>query len=133
MRNRIFCITACALILMCGCKTASAPLPPWAPNAQVATAGSVISAANNVVVGYEQDQKDCAANAALTKCPGVSSPAIHKAVQDIQQALVVAQPQFNSWETAVRQDPAATEPANLAAAISTIQAVLAQFPSLTGK
>lgn len=114
-----------------GCKTVTGPLPAWAPNEQIAVAGSVLSAANAVVVGYEKDQADCAAQPSLTKCPGVSNLAIHNAVQDIQKALTIAQPQFNAWEKAVIVTPSAIEPADLAAAISTIQTTLAQLPTLT--
>jgi hypothetical protein len=83
-------------------------------------------------VGYEQDQADCVAQPTLTKCPGVANPAIHSAVQGIQKALTIAQPEFNQWEAAVRANPAATEPADLTAAISTIQATLANLPTMTG-
>lgn len=121
----------CAAILLSGCKAAQAPLPPWTPNARVATVGSYIAAANAVVVGYEQDQKDCATTPALTKCPGVANLAVHAAVQAIQQALTIAQPEFTQWEAAIKANPGATEPANLAAAISTITTVLARLPSLT--
>jgi hypothetical protein len=115
------------------CKTVNTPLPAWAPNVQIATVGSVISSAHAVVVGYEQDQVDCAAQPALTKCPGVANPGIHAAVSAIQKALTIAQPEFDTWEKAVVANPTAVEPADLAAAISTIQTTLAQLPALTGK
>jgi len=115
-------------LLLAGCKTVTV-LPPWAPNVQIATVGSVISSAVSVVNGYEQDQKDCAADATLTKCPGVSNPVIHSAVQRIQQALTVAQPEFQQWETAVRANPSAVEPAILTTSISTIQTSLSQLPT----
>ena len=117
---------------MVGCKTVSAPLPAWAPNVQIATVGSIISSAHAVVVGYEQDQVDCVAQPTLTKCPGVSNAGIHAAIQNIQKALSIAQPEFNSWEAAVKSNPDAVEPANLAAIISTIQTTLAQLPTFTG-
>lgn len=120
----------CATAIV-GCKTVSAPLPAWAPNAQIAITGSVISSAVSVVNGYEQDQRDCAAQPTLTKCPGVSNAAIHSAVSNIQKALTIAQPEFNAWETAVRANPVAGEPADLIAAISTLQTTLAQLPTLT--
>lgn len=127
-----FCLATAAVIVFAACKAVTAPIPAWAPNVQVATVGSVISSANAVVVGYEKDQGDCDAQPTLTKCPGVSNAGIHAALQGIQKALTIAQPEFTAWEKALQADPAATEPADLAAAISTIQTTLAQLPTLTG-
>jgi hypothetical protein len=104
-------------------------LPPWAPNVQIATVGSVISSAVSVVNGYEQDQKDCATNPSLTKCPGVSNAVIHSSVQRIQQALTVAQPEFQQWEADLKTNAASVEPADLTTQISTIQTNLAQLPT----
>ena len=114
----------------CAKKTAPVPLPAWAPNAQVAEVAAMIDAGTAVVKGYEQDQLDCFVTPTLTKCPGVSNAGIHAAVQVIQKALTIAKPEYNKWEIAVRANPDATEPANLAAAISTIQTTLAQLPTL---
>ena len=126
-----FASLALVAIVLTSCKTVTTPLPAWAPNGQVATVGSVISAANAVVVGYEKDQADCAATPTLAKCPGVNNAALHNAVQDIQKSLTIAQPEFDAWLSAVKANPGATEPANLAAIISTIQSTLAQLPTLT--
>jgi len=122
---------ALAALGLAGCHLAPAPLPAWAPNAQIATVGSIISSANAVVVGYEKDQADCAATPTLTKCPGVSNKGIHAAIQDIQKALTIAQPEYDTWVAQIKANPDATEPADLAAAISTIQTTLAQLPTLT--
>lgn len=131
MKRIALATLALSLVAFPACKQVNAPLPAWAPNAQVALVGSVISSANAVVNGYETDQADCAVTPSLTKCPGVNNAAIHAAVENIQKALTIAQPQFNSWEAAVTANPNATEPANLAAAISIIQTTLAQLPTLT--
>ena len=117
-------------IVFTGCKTVTAPLPAWAPNDQAATVGSIISAANADVVGYEKDQVDGATTPILAKCPGVKNAALHTAVQDIQKSLVIAQPEFDAWLSALKTNPGATEPANLAAIISTIQSTLTQWPAL---
>ena len=131
--KRIFALTALGvgfIVLLAGCKTVQAPLPAWAPNAQVAIVGHAIDSAYSTITGYEQDQTDCKAQPTLTKCPGVSNPAIHAAVQKMQQAYAIAQPEFKQWQKAIQANPDATEPADLASAISTIQAVLNQWPTL---
>lgn len=120
-----------SVLPLVACKPVTAPLPAWAPNASVAVVATFIDGAHKTVTGYEQDQADCAATPTLTKCPGVTNAAIHAAVSDIQKALTIAQPEFNQWEAAVRVNPNATEPADLAAAISTIETTLAQLPTLT--
>lgn len=97
------------------------PLPVWAVTAPEATTGSIISAAVSAVNQYEVDVKT-----------GYVPPAVMKtAMQDIQKALSVAQPQYVQWNAALKANPQSTEPADLAAAISTIQATLAQLPTLT--
>lgn len=130
--KRIIALTAVLMLAFCivGCKTATAPLPAWAPNSQVATVAQFIDAANKDVFGYEQDQADCLVTPTLVKCPGVSDPAIHAAVVGLRKALTIAQPQFTLWEKAVAANPGATEPADLTAAISTIQSTLTQYPQL---
>ena len=130
--RRILSLTAALLVTLCivGCKTVTAPLPAWAPNAQVAIAGQAIDSAYSTITGYEKDQADCAAQPTLTKCPGVSNPAIHAAVQKMQQAYAIAQPEFKQWQAAIQANPNAVEPANLSAAVSTIQTVLSQWSTL---
>lgn len=118
-------------LLLTGCKQVTV-LPAWAPNSQVALAGSVIGSAVSVVNGYEQDQKDCAANSSLTKCPGVSNVAIHGAIQKLQEGLVVAQPTFQQWEAALKTNATAPEPPALTTNISTLQSTLTSLSTLTG-
>lgn len=105
-----------------GCKTQSPP-PAWAITAPERTVGDVIYSANSAVVKYETDKTAGMAYTANTKLKAV--------MRDIQKSLAVAQPAYNTWNAALKANPAAPEPANLAGAIATIQSLLGQLPSLT--
>jgi hypothetical protein len=104
---------------LAGCKTVTTVPPPWAPNQAIATAGEIISAANNAVVQYEAD----------VKAGFVPSPALNSAMSDIQQGLAIAQPAFNEWEAAARANSTAAEPSALPAAIQRISTDLGKLPS----
>jgi hypothetical protein len=104
---------------LAGCKTVTTVPPPWAPNQAIATAGEIISAANNAVVQYEAD----------VKAGFVPSPALNSVMSDIQQGLAIAQPAFNEWEAAARANPTAAEPSALPAAIQRISTDLGKLPS----
>ena len=112
-----------------GChKTAP---PAWALTAPERTVGDIIASANAAVVQYEKDQADCAATPTLSKCPSVANPTLHATMSRIQQVLAVAQPGYDVWAAQLKANPNAPEPADLAGAITAIQALLAQLPSLT--
>lgn len=130
-RIAIFTVSAMLAISLTACAHKTVPLPAWAPNANVAVVGSTISAANATVFGYEKDQADCAAKPTLVKCPGVSNPATHSAIQTVQHSLTIAQPEYNLWVALIKVNPDSPEPANLAAAISTIQLMLSKLAVLT--
>lgn len=123
-------LALCTFTAVTGCGHKTAP-PAWAITAPERTVGDIIASAVSTVVGYEQDQADCAAKPELTKCPGVSNPKFHAAIQGMQKALAIAQPEYKKWDKSLKNNPLAPEPANLAAAISTIQTTLAQLPTLT--
>jgi hypothetical protein len=107
--------------VLMGCKTQQPP-PAWAATAPALTLpGELIAGANFAVVGYE---KDAAAGVAYTK-----DAALKAVISDIQKALVVAQPAFNTWEAAAKTNPSALEPADLSAALLTIQADIGKLPA----
>ena len=112
-----------ALLPLAGCKTVTAPVPAWAPNSQVAVTGEAIASANAAVVQYETDKK----------APGfVLNATLDGVMSDIQQALVIAQPLFDGWETAVKTNPAAPEPAALPSQLTRISTDLSKLPSSAG-
>ena len=133
--KRYFALASLALALltvipMVGCKTQTPP-PAWAITAPQRTVGDIISSATSMVVQYEQNQKDCTAAPALTKCPGVANVQLHTVMQDIQKSLTVANPAYKKWAAALKANPSAPESADLAGAISAIQTLLAELPNLT--
>ena len=107
---------------LAGCKTATAPVPAWAPNSAVAVAGEAIASANAAVMQYEADVKN----------GFVPAAALRTVMSDIQQALAIAQPGFNAWEAAARTTPTAPEPTSLSTAIVRISTDLAKLPSTAG-
>jgi hypothetical protein len=107
-------------LLLIGCKTVTT-LPAWAPTAPIATAGESIAAANAAVVQYEAD----------VKAGYVPSPTLNAIMSDIQQALVIAQPAFDQWETAARANAAAAEPVALPTQLTRISTDLSQLPTVT--
>jgi len=109
-------------LALAGCKQVTAPLPAWAPNAQVAAAGYAISAANAAVVKYEAD----------VAAGFVPSPTLRSVMSDMQQALATGQPIFDQWEVAARTDIAAPEPATLPAQITRLTSDLSKLPSTAG-
>jgi hypothetical protein len=121
---KIVPVVLCAIALsvaLVGCKTAATPLPSWAVNGQQALVGDVIAGADAAVVQYETDVKG-----------GYRPPVSERAaMQAIQESLAIAQPEYNTWAAALKANPAAVEPANLNAVISTIQTALATLPTLT--
>ena len=104
-----------------GCKK-SAP-PAWAITAPERTVGDVIASANAAVVKYEAD--------VAAGVPATANPQLKAAMNDIQKSLTVAQPAYNVWSAQLKANPAAPEPANLAGAITAIQTLLGELPSLT--
>ena len=110
------------LLLLAGCKTVTAPLPTWAPNSGVAAAGYVIASANASVVQYEKD-----VNGGFTPSSGLRT-----VMSDIQQALTIAQPAFDAWETAARNNPSAPEPTTLPSTLTRISTDLLKLPSTVG-
>jgi hypothetical protein len=126
MKTLFACFVTLALVAYCmlplsGCARQVQALPPWAVTAPQATAGSIIAGANATVVQYEADVKG-----------GYLAPAaMRTAMQAIQKALTIAQPQYDMWAAELKANPQATEPADLAAALSTLQTTLAQLPALT--
>jgi len=135
-------------LALAGCKQVTAPLPAWAPNAQVAAAGYAISAANAAVVKYEAD----------VAAGFVPSPILRSVMSDMQQALATGQPIFDQWEANARvaaqaasavatangatptaaasaAEAAATavpEPAALPAQITRLTSDLSKLPSTAG-
>jgi hypothetical protein len=111
------CMTGC----VAGChKTAP---PAWALTAPERTVGDVIYSANTAVVKYEAD---VTAGESYT-----ANPMLKKAMQDIQKSLAIAQPAYNTWNSALKVNPNTPEPANLVGAIAAIQNLLSQLPSIT--
>jgi hypothetical protein len=107
--------------MLTSCKTVTT-LPAWAPTAPVAAAGEAIASANGAVVQFEKD-----------KAAGfVPSPTLNAIMSDIQQALVIAQPAFDQWEQAARENAAAAEPVVLPTQLDRISADIAKIPSTTG-
>lgn len=118
-----FVFGLCMAMDVSGCKQVTAPLPAWAPNSQVATAGYAIAAANGAVVQYEADKK----------APGfVLNATLDATMSDIQQALAVGQPIFDQWEAQARTNATAPEPPTLPAQITRITSDLAKLPSTAG-
>lgn len=112
------------LPLATGCKTVSTtqPLAPWAANQADEQAGSIIAAADAVVVRYEADMK-----------AGFQPvPAFRAVIADMQQTLAVAQPAYDAWHNALKTNPQAGEPAAVTAAVVTLAADLAKLPALAG-
>ena len=108
--------------LTTGCKQTSTP-PAWALTAPERTVGDVIATANAAVVKYEADVK--------AGVPAAANPQLKAVMRKIQQGLVDAQPGFNKWEADLKANPNAPQPAELAGAIASLQALLGQLPSLT--
>lgn len=116
-------LLALLLLPISACKQVNAPIPAWAPNSQVAAAGESIAAANGAVVQYEADKK--APNFVL-------NAKLDAVMSDIQQALVIAQPAFDQWETAARSNAAAPEPATLPTQLTRISTDLSKLPTTAG-
>lgn len=112
------------LAVCCGCKTASTttPLAPGYVTVQEQAAGEAIAAADAVVLKYEADVK------AGTYVP---TSAMTAAVSAIQKALVIADPLAVTWHNALVANSAATEPAALASAVSTINSNISALPGAT--
>jgi hypothetical protein len=122
MKIRDYVLLILLVPMLTGCKTATAPLPAWAPNQAVAVAGYAIASANAAVVQYE---KDAAAGF-------VPSATLRSVMSGIQQALSVAQPAFDEWEAALKSAPETAEPAALTSAVQTISTDLAKLPAAAG-
>ena len=105
-----------------GCKT-QAPPPAWALTAPERTVGDVIATANAAVVKYKADVK--------AGVPSAANLQLKAVMQKIQKSLAVAQPGYNAWSKALKANPNAPQPAELAGAIASLQALLGQLPSLT--
>ena len=113
---------AVGAMMISGCQHNTQP-PAWALTAPERTVGDVIYSANAAVVKYEAD--------VTAGVPAAANPQLKATMRDIQKALTVAQPAYDVWAAALKQNPAAPEPANLAGAIAAIQTLLGQLPSLT--
>jgi hypothetical protein len=116
-------------VMLAGCKT-QAP-PTWAATTPaLATPGELISGANYAVFGYERDVLAYTTNPATNPSLAYTTNATLKAVMsDMQKALMIAQPLFDSWESATKTNPAAPQPAALPAALTAIQNDIAQLPA----
>ena len=120
---------AAAIMLAISCLLTLSPTackqqapPAWAATAPALTVpGELIAGANYAVMGYE---KDAAAGMAYTQ-----DATLKAVMSDIQKALTLAQPAFNSWEAALKANPAASEPAALPAALTQIQNDIAKLPA----
>jgi len=123
MRNRIFCITACALILMCGCKTASAPLPAGAVNGLDAQVNAILQAGHAAVVQYDADVK-----AGFSPVPAYAS-----IMSNLTTALNTADPLYQAYHAQLVSAPQTAEPAQLVTATAQVQSLLNQIPGSVGK
>ena len=126
MKRIIFASIALVMVFstftVTGCKQQSKP-PAWALTVPERTVGDIIASANAAVVKYEADVK--------AGVPAAANPQLKAVMRKIQQALTVAQPGYNTWAAALKANPNAPQPAELAGAIASLQSLLAQLPSLT--
>ena len=114
-------LALCTFTAVTGCHKTTPPA--WAITAPERTVGDIIYSANSAVVKYEAD---VTAGKEYTK-----NPQLKAAMKSIQKSLTVAQPSYVVWDAALKANPNAPEPANLVGAISAIQTLLGQLPSLT--
>jgi hypothetical protein len=105
---------------LAGCNKPS-PAPAWAVTAPERTVGDILAAANAAVVKYEADVKAGVA--------GTDNTALKSVMTQIQQALVIAQPAYNTWNSALKANSDAAEPAVLVTSVSTLQNSLSQLPT----
>ena len=111
-----------ACIALPGCSHKSVP-PAWAVTAPERTVGDIIASADAAVVKYEADVS--------AGVPAAANPTLKATMSDIQKSLTVAQPAYKVWSNALKANPNAQEPADLAGAITAIQTLLGELPSLT--
>ena len=115
-----FAIATLALLLMAGCKLGNTPLPPNAINATDAQVDAVLSSATAAVNQYESD----------VKAGFVPAPSLRTTMIGIQKSLAIAIPAFQAWDSALRTNPDAPEPAALSAAVSAIQSAMNTLPTV---
>lgn len=114
MKKALLCIT----LILAGCKAVNAPLPAGAVNNVDATINESLQAAHAYVAQWQTDV------ASGKHVPTATEKTI---VGQVVTDLNIADPLYQQFHTALAANPAAGEPANLAAALAAVTSDLANL------